>query len=204
MSSSNTRIKWLAVSAILINMSVLCIILFLRWSYGIRIREEVRQNIYLKESIVEISRVQSELFQKELKLDWSLCTSVANTTIPDLNSFRIAEPLVIMIISNNTCPSCIPQSMELLSRLIRKRPDIDFLVVSNHVNLTGLVLMLERSGIPREVGIYSGEKNNPILNRAELPMLLRVNEKLQIERACVIDKHVPVGFYDYFVQSSQQ
>lgn len=153
----------------------------------------------LNHRISETGRIQSELVNRSFTTFHHAITG--NGEIIDSTESEKFISAYILIISGNMCPTCIPTALKICSNFTDLIVDNKFFVFSNYSDPSGLFLLMEQNGLSRKLGIYSEDLAMHYGRMEEIPILLKVDKDLRVEKACFVDKYLPIRYYDNFVKN---
>jgi len=198
MSKSNTPVKIFIVTMIIINVVLLILLFSLKKYYY----QEVKKNESALEAITfrmnESSRINSDLSGRALISFSGAVTGDGNIIDSTfINNFRSS---FILVISGNTCSSCIPEAFAICSELFGPLSMETLFVVGDYSTPSGMFQLMKQKGISKLKGIYSTPLARHLARTEEIPILLKIGDNLTVERACFVDKYMPVGFYRNFIK----
>jgi hypothetical protein len=153
----------------------------------------------LNHRISETGRIQSKLVNLSFTSFHHAITG--NGEIIDSAYCGKFTSAYILIISGNMCPTCIPVALKICSNLSARIGADRFFIFSNYSDPAGLFLLMEQNGLNRKLGIYSETLAMHYGGAEEIPILIKLNSQLKVEKACFVDKHMPIKFYENFINS---
>ncbi len=198
MSENNTSKKLFIVTMIIINVVLLFLLFTLKKYYSQDSQQKEATLETLIYRTIESSRINSDLTGRSL-INFSGALTGEGNIIDSafISDFRSS---FILVISGNTCSTCIPESFAICSELFGPKSVENFYVLGDYSTPTGMFQLMEQKGINKMRGIYSMPLARHFAGAEEIPILIKIGDNLTVERACFVDKHMPGGFYRNFLR----